>query len=68
VLDGQDDGYCGPHAGCGGQAAYADSRPKTVTTVLDPVTLQRAWYHCAARKRGLAPRDRQLGLTSSRFR
>jgi hypothetical protein len=64
VLDGQDDGYCGPRAGCGcgGQAAYAGSRPKTVTTVLGPVTLQRAWYHCAACKRGLAPRDRQLGL------
>jgi hypothetical protein len=65
VLDQQDDGYAGPHAGCascGGQAAYAGSRAKTVTTVLGPVTLQRAWYHCAACKRGLAPRDRQLGL------
>jgi hypothetical protein len=64
VLDEQDDGYCGPRAacGCGGQAVFAGSRPKTVTTVLGPVTLARAWYHCAACKRGLAPRDRQLGL------
>jgi hypothetical protein len=65
VLDEQDDGYRGPHAvcgGCGGRAAYAGSRPKTITTVLGAVTLQRAWYHCAACKRGLAPRDRQLGL------
>jgi len=64
VLDEQDDGYCGPRAacGCGGQAVYAGSRPKTITTVLGPVTLRRAWYHCAACKRGLAPRDRQLGL------
>jgi hypothetical protein len=64
VLDEQGDGYCGPHAacGCGGQAVYAGSRPKTITTVLGPVTLRRAWYHCAACKRGLAPRDRQLGL------
>ena len=64
VLDEQDDGYCGPHAGCGcgGQAGYAGSRPKTITTVLGPVTLQRAWYHCAACKRGSAPRDRQLDL------
>ena len=64
VLDEQDDGYCGPHAacGCGGQAAYAGSRPKTITTVLGEVTLRRAWYHCAACKGGFAPRDRQLGL------
>jgi hypothetical protein len=64
VLDEQDDGYCGPRAacGCGGQAIYAGSRPKTITTVLGPVTLRRAWYHCAACKHGLAPRDRQLGL------
>jgi hypothetical protein len=65
VLDQQDDGYAGPHAGCvscAGQAGYAGSRPKTITTVLGPVTLQRAWYHCAACRRGFAPRDRQLGL------
>jgi hypothetical protein len=64
VLDEQDDGYCGPRAacGCGGQAAYAGRRPKTITTVLGPVTLARAWYHCAACQHGLAPRDRQLGL------
>jgi hypothetical protein len=66
VLDEQDDGYCGPHAacGCGGQAVSAGSRPKAVTTVLGPVTLRRAWYHCAACKRGFAPRDRQPGLLS----
>ena len=64
VLDEQDDGYRGPHAacGCGGQAIYAGSRPKTITTVLGEVTLRRAWYHCAACKNGFAPRDRQLGL------
>ena len=65
VLDEQDDGYCGPHAacgGCGGRAACAGSRPKTVPTVLGPVTLARAWYHCAACRGGSAPRDRQLGL------
>ena len=65
VLDQQDDGYAGPHAecvSCAGQAGYAGSRPKTITTVLGPTTLQRAWYHCAACRRGFAPRDRQLGL------
>ncbi|HET9081646.1 MAG TPA: ISKra4 family transposase [Trebonia sp.] len=65
VLDQQDDGYAGPHAGCagcGGQAVYAGGRPKTITTVLGAVTLRRAWYHCPACRRGFAPRDAQLGL------
>jgi len=65
VPDQQDDGYAGPRAACvscGGQAVYAGSRPKTITTVLGAVTLRRAWYHCAACSRGFAPRDRQLGL------
>lgn len=67
VLDEQDDGYAGPRAGygCGGQAVYAGSRPKTVTTVLGPVRITRAWYHCAACQHGFAPRDRQLGLRAS---
>jgi hypothetical protein len=65
VLDQEGDGYAGPRAGCGGcggQAAHAGRRPRTITTVLGAVTLQRAWYHCAACKHGSAPRDRQLGL------
>jgi hypothetical protein len=67
VLDEQDDGYAGPRAGCGcgGQAVYAGSGPKTVTTVLGPVRITRAWYHCAACQHGFAPRDRQLGPRAS---
>ncbi len=63
VLAGED-GYCGPRAGCGcgAQAAYAGHRPRTVTTVLGPVTLRRAWYHCAECRHGFAPRDQQLGV------
>ncbi len=63
VLAGED-GYCGPRAGCGcgAQAAYAGHRSRTVTTVLGPVTLRRAWYHCAECRHGFAPRDQQLGV------
>jgi hypothetical protein len=64
VLAGED-GYCGPRAecgGCGGQAVYAGCRDKTVTTVLGPVTLRRAWYQCAGCRHGFAPRDQQLGV------
>ena len=45
VLAGGGDGYAGPHAKCpdGHQAGYAGARDKTITTVLGPVTLSRAW-------------------------
>ena len=64
VLAGED-GYAGAHAKCpdGHQAGYAGVRDKTITTVLGPVTLRRAWYHCAGCKHGFAPRDRQLGVS-----
>jgi hypothetical protein len=63
VLVG-DDGYAGPHVKCGAghQAGYAGSRPKTVSTVLGPVQVTRAWYHCRECERGFAPRDEQLGV------
>jgi hypothetical protein len=67
VLAGDGDGYAGPHAKCpnGHQAAYAGVREKTITTVLGPVTLRRAWYHCAECRHGLAPRDEQLGVSGT---
>ena len=64
ALAGQD-GYCGPRAecgSCGGRAAYAGCRDKTITTVLGAVTLRRAWYQCAGCRHGFAPRDQQLGV------
>jgi hypothetical protein len=56
VLAGEN-GYAGPHVKCGNghQAVYAGVRDKTVTTVLGPVTLRRAWYHCGQCGHGLAP-------------
>jgi len=38
-------------------------RPKVIDTVLGPVTLKRAWYHCRRCRHGLAPRDAELGIT-----
>jgi len=59
-----DAGYRGPRIGCGTghQAEFVSCRPKTVDTVLGPVTISRAWYHCAACGHGLAPRDAELGI------
>jgi hypothetical protein len=62
-LLGADAGYRGPRIGCaaGHQAQFVSYRDKTVDTVLGPVTVSRAWYHCAACRHGLAPRDGELG-------
>jgi len=59
-----DAGYRGPAAGCGAghQAEFVSYRDKDFDTVLGPVTVNRAWYHCAACRHGLAPRDTELGL------
>jgi hypothetical protein len=59
-----DPGYAGPCLGCGAghRAELAGYRDKSVDTVLGPVTLRRAWYHCGQCHHGLAPRDAQLGV------
>ena len=59
-----DPGYRGPRAACGQghQAEFTGYRDKVIDTVLGPVTLTRAWYHCADCKHGLAPRDAELGV------
>jgi hypothetical protein len=51
--------------GNGHEARFAGYRCKTFDTVLGPVTVTRAWYHCAECGRGLAPRDAELGVTGT---
>ena len=62
-LLGLDTGYRGPRVGCGAghQAQFVSYRAKTIDTVLGPVSLRRAWYHCAACGHGAAPKDAELG-------
>ena len=50
---------------CGGTARYTGRRPRTFTTALGELTLERAWYHCARCGHGFAPRDRALGMAGS---
>jgi hypothetical protein len=59
-----DPGHRGPRVDCGEghQAQFVAYRDKTVGTVLGPVTVTRAWYHCAGCGHGLAPRDGELGI------
>ena len=51
-----DPGQRGPRVPCGNghQAEFTDYRDKTFDTVLGPVTVNRAWYHCAECRHGLA--------------
>ncbi len=62
-----DPGYRGPRVGCGHghEAVFTGYRDKIIDTVLGPVTLRRAWYHCAACGHGLAPRDAELGVAGA---
>jgi hypothetical protein len=62
-----DPGYRGPRTGCGRghQAVFTGYRGKVIDTVLGPVTLRRAWYHCARCEHGLAPRDAELGAAGT---
>jgi len=62
-----DAGYRGPRVDCGSghQAGFVSYREKVIDTVLGPVTVRRAWYHCAACGHGLAPRDAELGVAGA---
>lgn len=50
---------------CNGIARYQERRAKTFTSVLGPLTLERAYYHCSPCGSGFCPRDRALGLADS---
>jgi hypothetical protein len=62
-----DAGYRGPRVDCGNghEAVFVAYRDKVIDTVLGPVALRRAWYHCARCNHGLAPRDAELGVTGA---
>jgi hypothetical protein len=50
---------------CGHRARYAGRHAKTFESVLGPLTLARAYYHCAACGTGTCPRDHALGLVDT---
>jgi hypothetical protein len=49
---------------CGQCAHYGGRRRKRFDTVLGALTLERAYYYCAACGRGFCPRDQSLGLVA----
>jgi len=56
--------HAGPTApcACGLPARYAGRHDKTFESVLGPLTLSRAYYHCDPCETGFCPRDHALGL------
>jgi hypothetical protein len=62
-----DPGFRGTRVRCGNghEAEFIAYRDKVIDTVLGPVTLTRAWYHCAECKHGFAPRDAELGVAGA---
>ena len=56
--------HAGPQLACrcGGVAEYHGRHQKTFESVLGPLHLERAYYHCAQCQSGFCPRDRALRL------
>lgn len=63
-LNADTSDHAGPElpCSCGGPAQYHGRHQKTVESVLGPLHLERAYYHCAKCKSGFCPRDRDLRL------
>ena len=68
LLD-TDTGYRGPQVDCGKghQASFVDYRSKNILTVLSPMKVRRAYYHCADCQQGQVPKDRDLDIVATSF-
>jgi hypothetical protein len=64
LLNADASDYAGaalPCRECGAPARYVDRRAKSFTTCLGDLTVERAYYHCAACGQGWCPKDDALG-------
>ena len=69
LLNAEGGEHLGPRVQCahGHQAEFVGYRAKTITTVLGPVKLRRAYYHCATCGAGVVPEDRALDIVNTSF-
>jgi hypothetical protein len=51
----------------GHKAKFLGNRSKKVVTILAPVVLQRAYYHCADCEAGFFPKDKKLDMVNTTF-
>ena len=63
-LNADTSDHAGPElsCSCGEPAQYRGRHEKTFASVLGPLRLERAYYHCAKCQGGFCPRDRALRL------
>ena len=69
LLNADGGGYRGARIPCsqGHSAEFIEYRGKEVLTVLAPVTVQRAYYHCGSCGAGLLPKDQALDIVGTTF-
>ena len=69
LLNGSSSGYEGGSVECGEghRAGFVDYRSKGLVTVLAPVRVRRAYYHCTQCQQGVVPRDRELDIVATSF-
>jgi len=69
LLNSDGGGYRGAHLDCGRghSAEFVGYRGKQILTVLSPVEVQRAYYHCPGCPDGLIPKDQDLDVVGSSF-
>ncbi len=69
LLNADGGGYRGAHLPCGQghQATFVEYRRKELLTVLAPVRVQRAYYHCGPCGAGVIPKDQTLDIVGTSF-
>ena len=69
VIAADGKGYGGKETDCepGHRASFVDYRWKAVMTVLGPVKVERAYYHCSRCGGGVIPKDRKLDIVGTSF-
>ena len=69
LVNADSGGYRGAQVDCGEghSARFVDYRSKQILTVLSPVEVERAYYHCAGCGGGVIPKDRELDVVGTSF-
>src|SRR5580658_1835814 len=64
-ADTSDERGARTRCGCGQEARLVGRRSKQVQSVLGPLQLERAYYHCSSCGHGFCPRDGHLGIENT---
>jgi hypothetical protein len=69
ILNADGGGHRGTEIDCGRghRARFVDYRTKSLVTVLAPVSLRRAYYHCEQCGAGVIPKDVELDCSATSF-